>query len=74
MRVLNKFEVELVEVCCNVDTLQLVVVVLVHEYKVGVNFKSTIFSQNNSNLVTLFCLIRYLANSSVLKKGRNSQL
>ena len=53
MRVLDKLQEELVEICFNVDTLEFWINILIDEHEVRVHLKSTIFSQNYTNLVPL---------------------
>ena len=53
MGVLHKLEVELVEVCRYVYALQLIVVVLVDENVVGVDFKAAIFASHDPDMVIL---------------------
>ena len=74
MRVSHKLEVELVKVCCNVDTLQLVIVVLVDEDEVRVDLDTTVFTKHHANLVLLLTLVFYLADGAILEERRNCQL
>ena len=46
IRVLNEFEVKLMEVGFNVDALQRGVRVFVHEHEVRVNFNAAVFSEH----------------------------
>ena len=53
VRLLDELEVELIEVRLDVHALQLRVDVLVHQHEVTVDLKSTVFSQNDADLVVL---------------------
>ena len=74
MRFVHKLEVELVEICCDVDTLQLVIVVLVDEDEVRVDLKATVFTKHHANLVLLLTLVMYLADGAILEQRRDCQL
>ena len=74
VRVGHKLEVELVEVCSNVDTLQLVIVVLVDQDEVRVDLNSTVFTKHYANLVLLLTIVFYLADGTILEQRRNCQL
>ena len=51
--ILDKFKVELVEVCLDVNTLKLRVDILVDQHEVTVDFKSTVLTQDDPNAIVL---------------------
>mgnify|MGYP000883401737 CR=1 FL=1 len=66
MRVFNELEVELIEVCRDIDTLKLMVVVLIDEDEVRVDFKAPILSQDDTDLVPRAALTTHLRDGPIL--------
>ena len=57
MRVFNELHVQLVEVSCDINALQLRIVELVDKDEVRVDLNPAILSHSETNLVALLCLI-----------------
>ena len=51
--ILDELQVELVEVCGNINALKLMVVVLVDEKEIRVDFEPAVFSQDDRHLILL---------------------
>ena len=50
------------------------IVVLVDEDEVGVDFKATVFTKHNANLVPIARVVIKFADGTILEQRRNGQL
>lgn len=64
--VLDKFQEETIKVSFNIYTLMLIVVVLVDEHEIRVDFKSTTGAHHDANLVILTGARVFLGDGAVL--------
>ena len=66
--IFDEFEIELVEVCLNIDTLQLWVVKLVHQTEIRVDLKCSILAHNHAHLIARAGCLVNLGHGTVLEQ------
>lgn len=70
----NKFQVEFCKICLDINALMRLVVPIIDQHKIGVNFPSAVFADYNTNLITLASDMIYSSNWPILEERRGLEL